>query len=128
LPSDHPALPELAQRFRQVVPQVLEQQNRNGLWNVFTHQPSSGPETSGSAGIAAALARALQLDWLNPSVLSACRRCAQGLQAYIEMDGCLAGVSQHNPASEEALQLDYRIRAAWGTGLYGQLVAALSLL
>jgi hypothetical protein len=127
LPAHHPAQAAFAQRFSQVAPTLLNRQRPDGLWNVFTDQPDSGPETSGSAGMAAALAIAVRLGWLDQGVLEACQRCLIGLEAYLETDGCLGGVSQHNPAGERVLQLGYRIRAAWGTGLYAQLVAALKM-
>lgn len=64
--------------------------------------------------------------WLGGEALQAAQRCAEELECFIEPDGCLGGVSQHNPAGEVALQEHYRIRAAWGAGLYAQLIAALA--
>jgi hypothetical protein len=117
---------ELVSRLCQVAPLLLERQRPDGLWNVFTDRPDAGPETSGSAGIAAGLAIAAKEGWLGSEARAAAERCLEGLEPYLEPDGCLGGVSQHNPAGEEALQIGYRIRSAWGTGLYAQLVAALT--
>lgn len=126
LPAGHPGREELGHRLGELSPLLLSRQRPDGLWNVFTDRPDSGPEASGSAGIGAGLALAAKAGWAGNEALEAARRCASGLEGWIEADGCLGGVSQHNPASEEALQLGYRIRAAWGTGLYAQLVAALA--
>lgn len=126
LPQGHPGRKELGRRLAELTPLLLARQRSDSLWNVFTDRPDSGPETSGSAGIAAGLALAAKAGWVGGEALEAARRCARGLEAWLEADGCLGGVSQHNPASEEALQLGYRIRAAWGSGLYAQLVAALT--
>lgn len=123
LPPGH--RPELLSRLRQITPLLLERQHREGLWNVFIDRPDAGPETSGSAGIAASLAIGAREGWLGTEARAAAERCLEALEPYLEPDGCLGGVSQHNPAGEEALQLGYRIRSAWGTGLYAQLVAAL---
>ncbi|GEM85199.1 glycoside hydrolase family 88 protein [Meiothermus hypogaeus] len=125
LPSGYPGRAELASRLTRMAPLLLRQQRPDGLWSVFTDQPNLPAETSGSAGIAAGLALAARAGWLGTEALQAAQRCAQGLAGFLEPDGCLGGVSQHNPASEVALQTHYRIRAAWGTGLYAQLIAAL---
>lgn len=125
LPPDHPGRAELASRLTRIVPLLLQHQRPDGLWSVFTGQPDLPAETSGSAGIAAGLALAVKAGWLGTEALQAAQRCAQGLEGFLEPDGCLGGVSQHNPASEVALQTHYRIRAAWGTGLFAQLIAAL---
>ncbi|MCX7784201.1 MAG: glycoside hydrolase family 88 protein [Meiothermus sp.] len=125
LPPDHPGRAELASRLTRIAPLLLQCQRPDGLWSVFTDQPDLPAETSGSAGIAAGLALAVQAGWLGTGALEAALRCGQGLEGFLEPDGCLGGVSQHNPASEVALQTHYRIRAAWGTGLYAQLIAAL---
>ncbi|GIW24563.1 glycoside hydrolase family 88 protein [Meiothermus sp.] len=125
LPPDHPGRAELASRLAGIAHLLLQSQRPDGLWSVFTDRPDLPVETSGSAGIAAGLALAVQAGWLGTGALQAALRCAQGLEGFLEPDGCLGGVSQHNPASEVALQTHYRIRAAWGTGLFAQLVAAL---
>lgn len=123
LPPGH--RPELLSRLRQITPLLLERQRPDGLWNVYIDRPQTGPETSGSAGIAAGLAIAAREAWLGSEARAAAERCLNALESYLEPDGGLGGVSQHNPAGEEALQIGYRIRSAWGTGLYAQLVAAL---
>lgn len=129
LPADHPALPELTSRLEGIAPVLLERQRGDGLWNVFTDRLETNLETSGSAGIAAGLTIAARSGWfaasLQAQVLESGKRCLRALETQLEPDGCLSRVSQHNPAAEHALQLDYRIRAAWGTGLYAQLLAAL---
>lgn len=125
LPSHHPALPDLISQLQQIWPTLHSWQLDNGLWSVFTDQPLSLGETSGSAGIATALALAARRGWLPEEAGQAAHRCYLALEDHLEADGTLNGVSQHNPAGEEALQLGYRIRAAWGSGLFLQLHAAL---
>ena len=123
LPPGH--RPELLSRLRQIIPLLLEGQRSDGLWNVYIDRAQTGPETSGSAGIAAGLAIAAREAWLGSEARAAAERCLNTLESHLAPDGGLGGVSQHNPVGEEALQLGYRIRSAWGTGLYAQLVAAL---
>lgn len=125
LPQNHPGRAELSSRLIAIAPLLLQRQQPDGLWSVFTDRPDLPAETSGSAGIAAGLALAAGAGWLGAEALQAAERCAKRLVAFLEPDGCLGGTSQHNPASEIALQTRYRIRAAWGTGLYAQLIAAL---
>jgi rhamnogalacturonyl hydrolase YesR len=125
LPPDHPGRAELISRVIRITPLLLQRRKPNGLWSVFTDRPDLPAETSGSAGIAAGLALGARAGWLDEEALQAAQRCGEALESFLESDGCLGGVSQHNPAGEVALQQDYRIRAAWGTGLYAQLIAAL---
>lgn len=121
----------LVQKLVSVVPTMLEQQLEGGLWSVFTDRADTGAESSGSAGIAAALAIAVRQGWLTPDLerraLAAARACAVALDGCIDADGCLNLVSQHNPAGEQALQIGHRMRAAWGTGLYAILLWALEV-
>jgi hypothetical protein len=128
LPEHHPVRAELIHALERIAPVLLERQRPDGLWNVFTDS-ATGFETSGSAGIAAGLSIAVRAGWFGPDlsarILDSSRRCLHALETHLDPDGCLNGVSQHNPVAERALQLDYRIRAAWGTGLYAQLLAAL---
>ena len=120
----------LIKKLVSVIPTLLERQLGNGLWSVFTHRADTGAESSGSAGIAAALAIAAKRKWLTADLeqraLTAAQACAAALDGCVEADGCLGLVSQHNPAAEQALQIGYRMRAAWGTGLYAILLWALA--
>lgn len=125
LPANHFGRADLASRLSAVAPLLLQRQQSGGLWSVFTDRPDLPAETSGSAGIAAGLALGAKAGWLGDKAFHAAQRCGEALESFIEPDGCLGGVSQHNPASEIALQTHYRIRAAWGAGLYAQLIAAL---
>ncbi|WP_337868588.1 glycoside hydrolase family 88 protein [Meiothermus sp.] len=125
LPPEHPGRDELISRLVRITPLLLQRQQPDGLWPVFTDRPDLPAETSGSAGIAAGLALGAKAGWLGGEALQAAQRCGEALESFIEPDGCLGGVSQHNPAGEVALQERYRIRAAWGVGLYAQLIAAL---
>ena len=119
----------LAKKLVSVIPMLLEQQLEGGLWSVFTDRADTGAESSGSAGIAAALAIAARQGWLTPDLerraLAAARACAAALDGCIDAEGCLNLVSQHNPAGEQALQIGHRMRSAWGTGLYAILLWAL---
>ena len=121
----------LVQKLVSVIPMLLEQQLEGGLWSVFTDRADTGAESSGSAGIAAALAIAVRQGWLAPDLelraLMAARACAVALEGCVDADGCLNLVSQHNPAGEQALQIGHRMRAAWGTGLYAILLWALEV-
>jgi rhamnogalacturonyl hydrolase YesR len=97
-----------------------------GLWNCFIDDPNGLPDTSGSAGIAAALALSARAGWIDSSTaIPPAERAWQGLLPHIAADGRLGGVAQSNRSGEELQRSDYRILSAMGAGLAAQLHAAL---
>ena len=80
---------------------------------------------SGSAGIAAALARGVISGVLAAEILDNAQVTWRGLHAHLCMGG-LIYYNAHSNRGGEALQRgDYRVLTLLGTGLMGQLAAAL---
>lgn len=104
---------------------VLRLQDSAGLWNCFLDDPSSGVETSGSAGIAAALARGVAGGLLPASMRPPAERALGALRGHLTPDGYLNGVAQSNRGGEALQRSGYRVLSQMGMGLMGQLVAAL---
>jgi Glycosyl Hydrolase Family 88 len=103
-------------------------QTEVGLWHCFVDAPETGLEASGSAGIAAALALGHGPGRLGGWAAQAAARAWTGLCPLLTADGWLGGSSQANKGGE-ALQLGgYRVVSGSGTGLMGQLGAALARL
>jgi lysophospholipase L1-like esterase len=118
---------DLQAEVQVVAEQVLAWQRADGLWGCFLDDPASGCDTSGSAGIAAALARAAARGWLAPTAEAAARRTWQGLLAHLTPDGLLGGAAQSNRGGEALQRGPYRVLSPMGMGLMGQLTAALGI-
>jgi rhamnogalacturonyl hydrolase YesR len=104
---------------------AIAMQREDGLWSVFTDEPTLTPDTAGSAGIAAALAIGVKHGWLDHKAKSAAEKTLVGLQAHLTVDGFLGGVSQSNKGGEALQRGDYRSIYQMGMGLMAQLIAAL---
>lgn len=115
------AAAELARACRWVLPF----QRADGLWTCYAHEPATGPETSGTAGIAAALLLAHDLGCAPPEVVAAAHRARRGLEAYLSPDGFLHGVTQSNKGGEELQRSGFRVYLQMGLGLAVQLAALL---
>lgn len=104
---------------------LIEHQRADGLWGNFIHEPGSVTDTSGSAGLAAAIARACLAGWLGEDALAAARRTKQGLVTKLTPDGLLAGAAQSHKGGDGLQRGDYRVLYQMGMGLMAQLMAAL---
>ena len=99
-----------------------------GLWPCFFKEPSTVPDTSGSAGIAAAIALGVNRGIIDPVHQPIALATRQGLADFLTQDGWLRGASQSNKKEAAARDLQrsqYRVVAPWGMGLFAQLLAAL---
>ena len=118
-------LAELIASFQQLAAWILPYQRADGLWSVFVDQPALTPDTSGSAGIAAALAIGAQEGWLDATARTAAVKTLAGLKPHLTPDGFLGGVSQANKGGEGLQRGTYRVIYQMGMGLMAQLIAAL---
>ncbi len=106
---------------------ILPYRQPDSLWTCFVDDPSTGPETSGSAGIAAAVAKAVKLKLAPTSALAASRETWVALTSYLAPDGFLRGVSQSNRGGEPLQRSGYRVISPMAMGLMGQLATALGI-
>jgi hypothetical protein len=107
---------------------VIRHQLPNGLWPCFLKENTIPPDSSGSAGIAAALALGVRHGLIDPSFRIAALKTRNALMDFMTHDGWLRGTSQSN--KRETLSMDiqrarFRVIAPWGMGLFAQLAAAL---
>ncbi len=110
--------------LRRLAAWVLPLQRADGLWACFVEDPASAvPDTSGSAGIAAALALGARLGVLEPAAGTAARRALAGVQRHLTPDGLLGGAAQSNRGGESLQRSDYRVLSQMGMGLLAQLLA-----
>ncbi|GAA3412481.1 glycoside hydrolase family 88 protein [Paenibacillus hodogayensis] len=116
---------ELTAEFRRIADVVVSLREPEGLWACFLGEPETGIETSGSAGIAAALALGARHGLLAPASLDVARHALQALETYVTPDGLLHGVSQHNCGGLVLQRGGYRVLSQMGMGLLAQLYAAI---
>lgn len=124
---DKSMLPEsLTAAFRWAAALALRTQRSDGLWNCFLDEPDTRVETSGSAGIATALAAGAGLLTKPGEAVRAAELCLRGLKGYLEPGGVLGAVSQANRDGERLQRDGYRVIGHYGLGLMAQLEAALA--
>lgn len=102
---------------------ALGHQRADGLWGNFLDDPATLADTSGSAGIAATLARGAAAGLLGDRHRAAAGRCWRGLLPHLTGDGFLDGAAQSNRGGEPLQRGPYRVLSPMGMGLMGQLAA-----
>jgi Predicted unsaturated glucuronyl hydrolase involved in regulation of bacterial surface properties, and related proteins len=119
---------DLKAEFADAATWALEHQRADGLWGCYLDDDATPPDTSGSAGIAAAFARGVRAGLLPREVfVPASIRCRDALSAHLTPDGFLGGAAQSNRGGEALQRAPYRVLSPMAMGLMGQLVAALNL-
>ena len=115
-------LPESAEKeslkrtFEQAVEKVMAYQQSNGLWYNFFNRPETGLETSGTAGIAAALTYGYHNRLLNKSAKEAALKAQKGLLPYLTPDGYLIGTAQVNKGGDALQQNGFRVISPYTLG------------
>ncbi len=115
---------EVIDKFRHAVEIVFSMQRDDGLWSCFMDRKEILPDTSGSAGICAAVATGIKDGFLPVSYQVKLDKCWNALQNFITPDGFLKGVAQDNRGGEKLQESDYRVIAQMGMGLMAQFYAA----
>lgn len=116
---------DLKQEFERAAKKALSFQRRDGLWNCFIDDDETIPDTSGSAGIAAAIAAACASGLLPHYLSTKVERTWEGLMQHLTPDGLLKHVAQSNKGGERLQRSEYRVISQIGMGLMGQLYAYL---
>ncbi len=117
----------LVEEANRVTAWAGKHQKADGLWPCFLKESATVTDTSGSAGIAAAIAIGAAVNILDADFLPTAMGARAGMMAYLAPDGWLQGASQSNKREAEEYDLqrsDYRVIAPWGMGLFAQLIAA----
>jgi unsaturated rhamnogalacturonyl hydrolase len=115
----------IIEKFKEGVSIALSMQRKDGLWSCFMHEKNGAPDTSGSAGIAAAIIVGIQNGHLPESYKEPVIKCWNSLQNYLTPDGFLKGVAQDNRGGLELQQGEYRVIAQMGMGFMAQLYAGI---
>lgn len=123
LPADDPLRATLRAILVRQLTALARVQAPSGLWHTEVTRPDFYTETSGSAGIVAALYRAIAAGWLPPSLRAAADRGYRAVVGRIAADGAVTSVSAGTgvPSVEQGIALYDRIDATriqpYGQGL-----------
>lgn len=121
-------LPESAEKeslkisFQDAVEKVSNYQQPNGLWFNFFHQPETGFETSGTAGIATALMYGFQHGLLSEKHKTAAIKAQIGLLSYLTPDGYLTGTAQVNKGGDALQKNGFRVISPYTLGFFAHLI------
>ena len=88
---------EINARYRKLVEGILTFQAENGLWHTVMDRPDFYQETSGSAGIAGGIMKAVRLDMLEPGTMARALKAMEGVITKINPEGAVEGVSGGTP-------------------------------
>ncbi len=116
---------EVIKKFEEAVEIAISMQRTDGLWSCFMHKQNSLPDTSGSAGISAAILTGIRNGFLPAKYKANAEKCRDTILNYITPDGFLTGVAQDNRGGVELQESDYRVIAQMGMGMLAQLYAEL---
>lgn len=125
-PADRPA--DLLDEVKRMARWVEAWQKPDGSWPCFLKEGDTVPDSSGTAGIAAAVAIAVDWKMIGRDHLACAQRALAYLQARLTPDGWLTGVAPSNKPEARAMDIQrsrHRIIGPWGMGLMAQLAAAL---
>ncbi len=123
--DDSPRAAALCAELHRFARYVLSRQRPDGLWSVYLDEPATGPDSSGSAGLAAGLAIAARAGLLADEAADAATRALAALDLHVTPDGFLAGCAQLNRGGDALQRSGYRVVGQFAMGLYAQAHAAL---
>jgi unsaturated rhamnogalacturonyl hydrolase len=89
--------PEVLSRYRTLVNGMLNFQADNGLWHTVMNRPDFYQETSGSAGTAGGIMKAVRLQILEAATMTRAVKAMEGVLRMIGPDGAVEGVSGGTP-------------------------------
>ncbi|WP_236972592.1 glycoside hydrolase family 88 protein [Membranihabitans marinus] len=116
---------DLVEELAEISEWAMSYQMSTGLWRCFVDEREVRYDTSGSAGIAAALALGAKYGMLPSEARLSAQATLNALLDHLTDDGFLTGVAQSNRDGERLQRDDYRVIFQMGMGLMGQLMAAL---
>ncbi len=88
---------EINTRYEKLVNGILKYQAGNGLWHTVMDRPDFYQETSGSAGNAGGIMKAVRLKMLEPGHMANALRAMEGVITQITPEGAVEGVSGGTP-------------------------------
>ena len=119
--------PDLIAELRRASAYLRRLQCEDGMWRVFAGEPETAPESSGTAGVAAAFAIGARRSWLGAEEKESANRALRGLESRLIPDGLLDAVAPSNRAQggEIFQRATKGAILQWGMGMLAQLIAEL---
>lgn len=117
---------DLIEELQRASDYLISIQGDEGMWNVFANDSATSPETSGTSGIATAMAIGVRRGWLGKNAEKSAQLALQGLEKRLTPDGYLTRVAE---ANRGGIAFQYQTNGSicqWGMGLYAQLIAELA--
>jgi unsaturated rhamnogalacturonyl hydrolase len=118
---------DLIAELQRTAQYLIPLQTEEGLWRVFADDPQTAPETSGTAGIGAAMAIGLRRGWLGKNTESSAQKALNALYGRLTPDGFLTAVA-HSNMKEGGEPFQRKTKGTilqFGMGMMAQLVAEL---
>jgi rhamnogalacturonyl hydrolase YesR len=116
---------DLIAELQRTVQYLIPFQTEEGLWRVFANDSQTAPETSGTAGIAAAMAIGVRRGWLGKDAERSAQKALIGLYGRLTPDGFLTAVA-HSNMKEGGEPFQRKTKGTilqFGMGMMAQLVA-----
>lgn len=127
LPPSHPHYEDVRKVLDRQLRGLVGVQARAGLWHTVVNRPDFYLETSGSAGIGAAILRAARAGWIAPDLAEAGTKARSAARLRVAPDGTVTGVSAGTGVAPN-IEMYNGINTAeiqpYGQGLYLMLVTA----
>lgn len=108
---------EIEERYQRMVAGLVKYQAENGLWSTIMDRPNFYQESSGSAGIACGILKAIRIRLIAPSYYPVVEKTLAGLLEKITPDGIVQGVSGGTPILDNVEE--YNQLSCYPT-MYGQ--------
>ncbi len=119
----HPERDKIREEFVRAADYVMLFQQPDGMWYCYMHEPETGVETSGTAGIAAAIKYGYQLGVLNDKAAIAATKATTALMNFLTPDGLLTGTAQVNKGGEALQRSGYRVISPYTLGFMAYLIS-----
>jgi unsaturated rhamnogalacturonyl hydrolase len=106
---------------------LVKYQRDNGMFHIFMEEDSTAFESSGTAGVAAALAIGIRNNWIGKEYLPYITRALAGLENRLTPDGFLKGTAQTNKAEggETFQRATNGAILQFGMGMFAQLIGSM---
>jgi unsaturated rhamnogalacturonyl hydrolase len=114
----------IVEQFQSLARFAATHQLENGLWACFVNEPTVLPDTSGSAGIAAAFSLGAKAGLLPAEYQAKASLSKISLLQNLTLEGFLDGCSQSNKGGEELQRSPYRVALPYAMGMLGLLMAS----
>jgi rhamnogalacturonyl hydrolase YesR len=120
--KNHPDAALIKKEFIRAAKYVMQFQQEDGMWSCFMGEPKTGAETSGTAGLAAALKYGYQIGLLDVEAKKAADKATIALTSWLTPDGLLTGTAQVNKGGEALQRSGYRVISPYTLGFMGFLL------